>query len=109
MKNQLYLNQKVIDNCFVSDAIRLSKLDDTTKIDLKKNRELIWGEIELLKPNLVICVGNYAREIVGMRYSSHTKFHHIPFPTHRKSKSEKVKDLELYKELEQIYEDSWRS
>lgn len=111
VKEHLHLMPIVIDNCFVTDAIRLSKEDDYTKIDLKKNRELIWKEIDLLKPSLVICVGGFAKEIVGMQYSDlDTKFHHIPFPTYRKAENKKFDDEIIYAQLPTIYKkilDQW--
>ena len=104
VKDQLNLNSKVIDNSFVVDAIRVAKDDDPSKIDIKKNRTLIWKEIELLKPDLVICIGNYAKMIVGMQYTDlQTKFHHIPFPTYRKSQEKNSGDQIIYKELSSIY------
>lgn len=104
VKSQLHLNHNVLNNCFVTDAVRIAKEDDNTTLDLERNRELIWKEIELLKPDLVICVGGKAKEIVGMKYSDlNTKFHHIPFPTYRKAENIRLEDEKIYAQLADIY------
>lgn len=105
VKSQLHLNQDIVKNCFVTDAVRIAEEDDKTKIDIEKNRDLIWKEIGLIEPSLVICVGGKAKEIVGMQYSDlDTKFHHIPFPTYRKSAKKNIDDKVLYDKLPEIYD-----
>lgn len=61
-----------------------------------KNRELIYKEIELLKPEIVVCVGKAAQSIVGMKYlEQNTKFHSVRFPKY-------TNEEQAYEELFQI-------
>lgn len=91
IKRNLKLTKEIAENSFVIDALRLN--------DKKKCTELIYDEINLLKPKLVICVGSIARNIVGMRYvKSDTKFHSVKFPKYHKEK-------QIYDNLEMIIND----
>lgn len=83
---RLNVTKEIAKNSYVVDAVRFAKK--------KKCTDLLWNEIELLKPELVICVGNKARDLVGMRcLEQDTKFHHIKFPSKRHN------DNKIYSEL----------
>jgi hypothetical protein len=91
IKDKLKINREIARHSYVVDAIRLG-LDEQLKntktsnqLKIEKNRELIYKEIILLKPKLVICVGTAAQSIVGMKYlDQNTKFHFIRFPKYHK-------------------------
>jgi hypothetical protein len=88
IKTKLNITKEIAINSYVTDAIRFNEKN--------QNTNLIYEEIELFKPKLVICVGSKARDIVGMRYlKGDIKFHHVKFPKYHKETKE-------YDELKQI-------
>lgn len=110
VKDKLNISKEVIQNSFVTDAVRFTiedKKEDNEKITYKsddeKNSELISKEIELLNPQLVICIGWKAKDLVGMKYrEQNTKFHFVPFPSFQyKKRVEKHNDM--YEALEGIF------
>lgn len=81
VKNKLKIIPEFAQNAYVTDAIRVE--------NEHKNRELIYKEIELLKPEIVVCVGKAAQSIVGMKYlEQDTKFHSVRFPKYTNEKQE---------------------
>jgi len=82
-KEKLNITKEFADDSYVTDAIRIGSNEaaGATKEMHKLNQELIYAEIILLKPKLVICVGKTAQDILGMRYlNQDTKFHAVKFP-----------------------------
>lgn len=76
IKKTLNIEPEIIKHSYITDAVRFD--------DEKSNKALIEKEIMLLRPKLVICIGNAAKELVGMKYyEQDTKFHAIPFPSLR--------------------------
>jgi hypothetical protein len=73
IKDKLKITKSIAEQSYIADAVRFK--------DNEKNKNLIEEEIRLLKPELVICVGSKALEMVGMKYYDlPTKFHHVKFP-----------------------------
>ena len=88
VKNRLNINNEIINRSYITDAIRFGNKED--------NKNLIWEEIELFKPKLVICIGNKAKDLVGMRHHDlPTKFHYVKFPKYHN-------DDTMYEELNKI-------
>lgn len=90
IKKSLRIDREIVERSYISDSVRFEK-DET-------NMKLIRKEIKLFKPKLVVCVGNKARDLVGMRYYDFpTKFHYVRFPKYHK-------DNYIYEELNEILE-----
>ncbi len=90
IKKTLRIDSEIVERSYISDSVRFE--DDET------NMKLIRKEIKLFKPKLVVCVGNKARDLVGMRYYDFpTKFHHVRFPKYHKYD-------DIYEELNKILE-----
>jgi hypothetical protein len=97
INNQLGIEMKIANNSYITDAKRL--------ISDIENHKLIHEEIKMLEPKLVICIGDVARNIVGMKYYKNTKFHHVGFPSNRHSISLKSENKKAYDELKKILQD----
>jgi hypothetical protein len=90
IKNRLAIDRRIVERSYISDTVRFK--------DDEINKKLIYEEINLFKPKLVVCIGNKARDLVGMRYYDFpVKFHHVKFPKYHN-------DNDIYKELNEILE-----
>ncbi len=102
---KLNINSKIASNSYVTDAKRIGDIKDGDKISENRqhlNRKLIYEEIELLKPELIICVGDKAKDIVGMKFlDQNTKFHAVRFPKYIPKEKEDAVN-KSYDELSQI-------
>lgn len=88
IKNRLNIDTEVLERSYISDAIRFD--------DNKTNEELIKKEIQFFKPKIVICIGNKAKNLVGMNfYDFPVQFHHVKFPKYHSDNS-------IYQELNEI-------
>jgi hypothetical protein len=74
IRDMLKIPPDILSKSYICDSNRLTSTS--------KNTDLIYKEIDLLKPKLVICFGSTARNLVGMKYlQANTKFHHVVFPS----------------------------
>lgn len=88
VKDKLDIPIKHLANSYIADAKRLNSVE--------KCSNLIEEEIKLLRPKLVVAIGNTAKKLVGMKfYDLPTKFHFVKFPKYHN-------DLQIYKELNMI-------
>ncbi|WP_423148634.1 hypothetical protein [Rubrolithibacter danxiaensis] len=88
----LDIKSEIATQSYVFDARRTPSND----------QDLIYREIEMLKPKLVVCIGTTARETVGMRYiKQDAKFHYVRFPKYI-PEGQKEKICKSYKELREI-------
>jgi hypothetical protein len=97
---KLNITKDFANHSYVTDALRVGSNNETNKKKklYELNQELIYKEIVLLKPKLVICVGKTAEEIVGMKYlNQDTKFHSVMFPKYHN-------EVDGYNELHAIME-----
>ena len=70
---------------------------ETIKKKINKNKEIIKKEIDFFKPKLVVCIGNKARDLVGMRfYDFPVQFHYVKFPKYHSNNN-------IYLELNEIF------
>jgi len=89
IKNRLAVDKKIIERSYITDAIRFDSDD--------KNKEIIKKEIDFFKPKLVVCIGNKARDLVGMRfYDFPVQFHYVKFPKYHSNNN-------IYLELNEIF------
>ncbi len=80
VKDRLRMSSKIAADSYVIDGTRFANDEESTK--------LVYKEMELLKPKLVVCIGGRARNIVEMRYlDQDTKFHHVKFPKYHSDNS----------------------
>jgi len=86
IKNRLAIDNRITERSYISDAVRFEN-DEI-------NRNLIYEEIKLFKPKLVVCVGSKARDLVG---DFPVKSHYVKFPKYHN-------DNDIYKELNEILE-----
>ena len=99
MRKKIEIDKDIAVNSYVTDAVRLQikskegvtdpdrikKIKEINEANEQVNRKLLYQEIEMLQPELVICVGNTAKDIVGMKYlKQNTKFHAVIFPRYHK-------------------------
>lgn len=88
VKSKLKISESHINKSYITDAKRFNNND--------KCSDLIRSEINILKPKLVISVGNTAKNLVGMNYYDlPTKFHYVKFPKYHN-------DMKIYTELNSI-------
>lgn len=93
IRKKLNFSKKVIENSYITDAIRFNKAKQSDY-----NTILAYEEIRLLNPKLVVCIGTKAKDTIGMKYiDSNTKFHYIKFPKYHN-------DTDIYTELNVILE-----
>ncbi|MCF8317090.1 MAG: hypothetical protein K9I71_13245 [Ignavibacteriales bacterium] len=91
-----YRNVKSKLNVQVSHTLKSYIADAKRFKDNDKCSDLIHDEINLLKPKLVISIGNTAKNLVGMNYYElPTKFHFVKFPKYHN-------DLKIYTNLNSI-------
>lgn len=96
IKDKLKICKDFANDSYIVDALRLDDSDNSVK--RKINQKLIYEEIHILKPKLVICVGKTAQDIVGMKYlDQDTKFHSVRFPKYHS-------EVDGYEELSKIME-----
>ncbi len=88
VKTKLNISENHINKSYITDAKRFKNNAKCT--------DLIRSEINILKPKLVISVGNTAKNLVGMNYYDlPTKFHFVKFPKYHN-------DMTIYEELNKI-------
>ena len=82
VKEKLGITKQIADNSYVTDAIRIgNQKGERVRKNNKKNHELLIEEINLLRPELIICIGAKARKIIGMDLkNTNVKCIHVPFP-----------------------------
>lgn len=84
---------------YVTDAVRISdgKREANKRGTDKKetNRTLLWEEVKILKPSIVVLVGSTAKKVFkekgyeAGKENNGSEIIHVPFPTKRASKKNK--------------------
>lgn len=85
---------------YAVDGVRIGNPDGNP--DIAKNRALLYKEIELLDPTLVILVGRVAANIVG-RAALTAKpelYFQVPFPSNRRSRARAKADIPRFEALQ---------
>jgi hypothetical protein len=95
----LGITPNIARNSYVVDAGRIGT--ESGRQDRPKNRELLEREIELLKPELVVLVGETAADTIGNKTQrkNESLYFKVPCPTKRRSKKDIEKAKVKYKEL----------
>jgi uracil-DNA glycosylase len=95
--SKLNITKDIALNAYVTDAKRVANknIDDGNGVNKKRpriNRDLVHNEIELLRPKMVICIGNTAKNVVGKKFvlknEGGIRFYYVPFPNNYFSKEQ---------------------
>lgn len=89
----LGMNKSIAKECFVTDAVRIA--NENEKPYLKKNRELLHREIEIMNPEYVILLGSKAKQTYGRNPNNTSrKVVYLPFPTKNYKSKQDIEILE---------------
>jgi uracil-DNA glycosylase len=84
---------EIAKKAYVVDAVRTS--------ELRKNRDLLRREIDLLQPDFVVLVGGEAERIMGSaaRQAEPDRYSRVNFPNNGRDKARTTKDGKLFEKL----------
>jgi hypothetical protein len=96
--DDLGITPAIAEQSYVVDAFRIPNHRGTR--DTKQNRALLQEEIRVLDPEIIVLVGNTAKDVAAtLVVGESSRFHHVPFPADRVPTITRQVAPEMYKRL----------